>query len=245
MSEDCKKLWRSGIPCFSGPPHASPGDLVDPGASTATRARTDNASQGAIVFGAGRAEGAVLIPGYNALIPTIKPTRDPALSLIAVSGIDPTEPVMVEVPLVHNNSAFSAAPVLAGWRIGYVSRYVHDGHSEPTDQSATLHRVFATLRQAGVRLVAVSAQRTHDPLESGKAIDELVASHRLDALVSGDQSAAFHAACKHGYPNACQALEDGTTLWFYGARWAADRVSVLLRTHRQLISPGGLTTGAE
>ncbi|AZF06924.1 hypothetical protein [Pseudomonas sp. R5-89-07] len=175
----------------------------------------------------------------------IKPTRDPALSLIAISGVDPTEPVMVEVPLVQNNSAFSASPVLAGWRIGYASRYVRGGHTVPTDQSANLRRAFVILRHAGAQLVAVDAQRTDNPLESGKAIDELVASYRLDALVSDDQSAAFHAACRSGYPSACEVLDDGTRLWFYGARWAADRVNVLLRTYRQLVSPGAPTMDIE
>ncbi|WP_306494315.1 hypothetical protein [Pseudomonas sp. W4I3] len=187
----------------------------------------------------------MLIPGYNALAPMIRPTRDPALSLIAVSGVDPTEPLMVEVPLVQNNSALSTAAVLAGWRIGYASRYVGGGHIELTDQSENLHRAFIILRDAGVQWVAVDAQRTDDPLESGTLIDELVAGHRLDALVSGDPSAAFHAACRSGYPSACQVLDDGTRLWFYGARWAADRVKVLLRTYRQLVSPGAPTTSTE
>ncbi|AUZ49121.1 hypothetical protein BOP93_19960 [Pseudomonas orientalis] len=175
----------------------------------------------------------------------IKPTRDPALSLVAISGVDPTEPVMVEVPLVQNNSAFGVAPVLDGWRIGYAGRYVRGGHSEPTEHSATLRRAFAILRQAGVELVAVDARRTDDPLESGTAIDELVASHRLDALVSDEQSQAFHAACRSGYPSGCQALEEGTWLWFYGARWAGDRVKVLLRTYAQLVLLGVPTTGME
>ncbi|WP_124424714.1 hypothetical protein [Pseudomonas orientalis] len=152
---------------------------------------------------------------------------------------------MVEVPLVQNNSAFGAAPVLDGWRIGYVSRYVRGGHIELSDQSASLRRAFAILRQAGVELLAVDARRTDDPLESGTAIDELVASHRLDALMSDEQSQAFHAACRSGYPSGCQALEDGTRLWFYGARWAAERVKVLLRTYAQLIPPGAPTTSME
>ncbi|AZF33524.1 hypothetical protein C4J89_4076 [Pseudomonas sp. R4-35-07] len=245
MNEDCKKLWRLGMPCLSASSLAVSGEHADPGSSTVTQARTDNASPGAIVFGAGRAEGTVLIPGYNALPPMIKPTRDPELSLVALSGVDPTGPVMVEVPLVQNNSAFTASPVLAGWRIGYAIRYVRGGHVEPTDQRATLHRAFVILGQAGVQLVAVDAQRTDDPLESGTAIDALVASHRLDGLVSDDQSAAFHAARRSGYPSACQALEDGTQLWFYGARWAADRVQVLLRTYRQLLSTVAPTPGTE
>ncbi|KRP65171.1 hypothetical protein [Pseudomonas orientalis] len=245
MNDDCKKLWRLGIPCFSASPHAFAQGSAEPGPSSTTQAGTDSASPGAIVFAAGRAEGAVLIPGYNALAPMIKPTRDPALSLVAISGVDPTEPVMVEVPLVQNNSAFGAAPMLDGWRIGYVSRYVRDGHFEPSDQSVASRRAFAILRQAGVELVAVDTRRTDDPLESGTAIDELVASHRLDALVSDEQSQAFHAACRSGYPSGCQALEDGTRLWFYGARWAGARVKVLLRACAQLIPPDVPTAGME
>lgn len=243
MSDDCKKLRRSGIPCPPASLPTSPADYLEPGSST--QARTDSASPSAIVFGAAHAEGTVLIPGYNALAPMLKPTRDPALSLIAISGVDPTEPVMVEVPLVQNNSALTTAAVLAGWRIGYASRYVGGGRVELTDQSENLRRAFIILRQAGVQLVAVDAQRTDNPLESARAIDELVASHRLDALVSDNQSAAFHAACTSGYPSACQVLEDGARLWFYGARWAADRVKVLLQTYRHLASAEAPTRGTE
>lgn len=245
MSDDCKKLWRLGIPCFSAASHAVEQGSVDPGSASTTAARTDNANPGAIVFGAARAEGAVLIPGYNALAPMIKPPRDPALSLIAISGVDPTEPVMVEVPLVQNNSASRASLVLEGWRIGYASRYVRDGLIEPADHSATLQRAFVILRQAGVQLVAVDVQCTSDPLESGTAIDELATRHRLDALISDEQSQAFHAACASGYPSGCQALEDGARLWFYGARWAGERVRVVLRAYAQLISPSAPTAVME
>lgn len=236
MNDNCKKVWRLGIPCLPACTHAVAHESADPGSSSPTQARTDNANSGAIVFGATRAEGAVLIPGYNALAPMIRPTRDPALSLIAISGVDPTEPVMVEVPLVQNSSASDASLVLEGWRIGYASRYVRDGQIEPADHSATLQRALVILRQAGVQLVAVDAQCTSDPLESGTAIDGLVTRHRLDALMSDEQSQAFHAACRSGYPSGCQALEEGARLWFYGARWAGERVKVLLRIYAQLIA---------
>lgn len=202
-----------------------------------TRAQADTASPGGIVFGAEQPNGRAFIPGYNAVAPLISPLRDSALSLVALSGIDPTEPVMVEVPLVMNNTTFTATKVLAGWRIGVAQRYVRGVHFEPVEHSPALRRAFHILRQAGAQLVPVDARREDSTLQFTllrNEIDDLVIEHRLDALVSDDQSAAFHRACISGYPSHCEPLGDGAMLWFYGTRRSRDALLALLLAYRQV-----------
>ncbi|SDR70257.1 hypothetical protein SAMN04490205_0065 [Pseudomonas trivialis] len=190
-----------------------------------------------IIFGDEHAEGTVFIPGYNAVAPMIRPARDPALSLVALSGIDPSEPVMVEVPLVLNNTTFTATPLLAGWRIGYVDRYVRGEHTEPAQQSPALCRAFDILRQAGAQWVAVDAQQADDSLHfslrNRNEIDELMADYRLDAVVSDDRRAAFHGDSPSDYPRVCEVLEDGTQLWFFASRRSRASLSLLVRAFRQ------------
>lgn len=226
-----------GLPCSPFHSLALPGDALSSRLAS-TQAQIDNVSPGNIVFGAERREGAAPIPGYNALAPLIKTVRDPALSLIALSGIDPTEPVMVAVPLVLNNTTSTTSQSLSGWRIGFAHQYVQGNHVEPVEHTATFCRALDILRQAGAQLVPVVAQRADDSLrftlQSPNEIDDLVAKHRLDALVSEGQSAAFHNACKSGYPALCEPLEEGVKLWIYGARWARDSLPMLLRVYRQI-----------
>ena len=228
MDSHCKKLWRMGLPCAPAQPLPAPINAADVPASPPHAAPTS------IVFGAEQAAGAMLIPGYNALAPHLRPVRDPALSLVALSGEDPTEPVMVEVPLVLNNTTFTATQALTGYRIGYAERYVQGNQVEPVERSAALQRVFDTLRHAGVQWVAVDMQRSGDSQQACREIDELVAGLRLDALVSEDPHAAFHHAIRGGYPSVCETLEDGSRVWFYGARWAGDRLAALVRAYRVL-----------
>nr|WP_256262097.1 amidase family protein [Pseudomonas costantinii] len=239
MDGNCRKYWRLGLPCRPGQPLSSPGDAVGLG-SASIHSQSEGAGPGSIVFSAEHPKGAAPIPGYNALAPLIKTVRDPALSLIALSGIDPTEPVMVEVPLVLNNTTATATQLLSGWRIGFAGRYVYGDLAEPVEHSATFYRALDILRQAGAQLVAVDAQRADDTLQFStqirNEIDELVTGHRLDALVSDGQSAAFHRACRSGYPRLCEALEDGTRVWFYSARWARDSLTTLSRVYRQGVS---------
>ena len=237
MDSHCKEFSKLDLPCPLDRTSPAPVNTVDiPASSSALH--TGNVGAGGIVFGAGQRQGATPIPGYNALAPHIKPVRDPVLSLIAMSGIDPTEPVMMEVPLVLNNTTFTASLTLAGYRIGYVDRYVQGNHVESIEHSAAVRGMFDLLRQAGAQWVAVDARRGDENLQFSlqgcNGIDELVTHHRLDALVSDDPDAAFHHACRSRYPNACETLGDGSKVWFYGARWAADRLTTLLRTYRQL-----------
>lgn len=239
MELDCKKKWQLGTPC--GPGAASPVSAelacLEPAASSV---KINPTSPSGIVFGAEHSDSAVRIPGYNALPPLVRTVRDPSLSLIALSGIEPTGPVMVEVPLVLNNTSFTATQMLAGWRIGFAGRYVCGGHAEPVEHSSALRRAFDTLRQAGAQLVAVDAQRANDSVEFTlqviNEIDDLVTRHRLDALVSDDLSSAFHDACLNGYPSLCEPLEDGVQLRFYGARWSRDSLTALAQAYRQQVA---------
>ncbi|MFT0473569.1 hypothetical protein ACMSI6_06440 [Pseudomonas antarctica] len=203
----------------------------------AVPSQAEKTNQGSVVFSAEHQRSVPLIPGYNTLAPPLRPVQDPALSLIALSGIDPTGPVLVEVPLVLNNTTFTASQMLAGWRIGFADRYVRGDHGEPLEHRAAMYRAFDILRQAGAHLVAVDARREDHGLQftlQRNEIDHLVTEHRLDALVSDDQSAAFHRACISGYPSLCEPFEDGTKLWFYGARWSRDALPVLLCAYRHI-----------
>ncbi len=181
-------------------------------------------------------KGGVLIPGYNVPAIPIRPMPDPSLTLIALSGIDPEGPVMVEVPLVQNNSRFAAMQALAGRRVGYADRYGRgDGH-EPIRHRAPFMRALDVLRRAGAQLIPVPAQRIDGTLtfklHTHNEIDEIVNEYRLDALVSDSQSAAFHSACWSGYPRFGEALDGGATLWFYGARWSKESLAALALGYR-------------
>lgn len=239
MDRDCRKNWQLGGPCRHGLTLFADGEMAghEPAGPLV---KTDKVSPSGIVFGAEQPQGALRIPGYNALAPLLKTVRDPSLSLIALSGIEPTGPVMVEVPLVLNNTTFTASEVLTGWRIGYAGRYVRGDHAEPVEHGSALRRAFDILRQAGAQLVAVDALRAGDSLESTlqaiNEIDDLVIRHRLDALVSDDLSGAFHEACIGGYPSLCEPLGDGIKLWFYGARWSRDSLAALVQAYRQQAS---------
>ncbi|MBD8093169.1 hypothetical protein IFT48_24540 [Pseudomonas fluorescens] len=143
---------------------------------------------------------------------------------------------MVEVPLVLNNTSFTATQLLSGWRIGFADRYVQGDHREVAEHSKVLCAAFDLLRQAGAQLVPVDARREDSSLQfslQSNEIDDLVTVHRLDALVSDSESGAFHRACVSGYPSLSEPLGDGTTLWFYGARWSRDALPLLLHAYRQ------------
>lgn len=239
MERDCRKSWQLGAPSRNGLALPASGELSSH-EPVACPLKSDTVSSAGIVFGAEHPEQPVRIPGYNALAPQVRTVRDPSLSLVALSGIEPTGPVMVEVPLVLNNTTFTSSTMLAGWRIGYVGRYVQGGRAAPVDHSSALRRVFEVLRQAGVQLVAVDVRHADDShefsLQACNDIDELVTRYGLDALVSDDANAAFHGACRSGYPSICEPLEGGIKLWFYGARWSGDSLNALVLAYRQQVS---------
>ncbi|WP_244643681.1 hypothetical protein [Pseudomonas fluorescens] len=145
---------------------------------------------------------------------------------------------MVEVPLVQNNSTFTPDSALAGRRVGFADRYGRGGEHEPIKQREPFTRALALLRQAGVLLLPVPAQRVDDSLQfdlhTRNEIDDLMNEYRLDALVSDSQSAAFHGACWSGYPRLGEPLGEGTTLWFYGARWSKDSLATLVQGYRSV-----------
>lgn len=237
MEKNCSEHWRLGMPCRLGLSLPVTEEAGSAGhAAESVHAKPENLSRAGIVFGAAQVVGAAPIPGYNAPALPARPARDPALSLAALSGIDPTGPVMVEVPLVLNNTSFTATQLLSGWRIGFADRYVQGDHREAVEHSEALCAAFDLLRQAGAQLVPVDARREDHSLQftlQSNEIDDLVAAHRLDALVSDSESVAFHRACISGYPSLSEPLGDGAKLWFYGAQWSRDALPVLLRAYRQ------------
>ncbi|WP_395610908.1 hypothetical protein [Pseudomonas sp. B22129] len=232
MDSDCRKYWHLGMPC---PARHSQSLTEDTPASS--EAQTCNTGPRAAVFSAESRESAAPVPGYNVLAPHIRTARDPALSLIALSGIDPTDSVMVEVPLVLNNTTVTNAQTLSGWRIGFAGRYVQGDQVALVEHTAAFFRALETLRHVGAQLVPVDARRGdiafQFELQTHNEIDDLVSVHGLDALVSDGQSAAFHNACRNGYPSFCEVLEDGTKLWMYGARWSRDALPTLLEAYRK------------
>lgn len=215
--------------------------LADPVclASTGVDTCTDpNGSRGIAFERDSTPASSVSIPGYNAPALPLKPTRDPSLSLIALSGLEPWGPVMVEVPLVQNNSIFSTTSTLSGRRVGFAQRWEHD--QVPIEHAATFLRALDVLRRAGTRLVPVPARHADAPQSGGNEIDELVHAYQLDALVADSQSAAFHGAYWGGYPGFNEPLEGGATLWFYGARWSKDALTALVQEYRNASCPTGV-----
>ncbi|MFO2462720.1 amidase family protein [Pseudomonas sp. 15FMM2] len=214
-----------------------------------------DSSQGGIEFEpatAHAAHGIVLAQGprFDVPGPMMRTVRDPALSLMALSGLDPVGPVMVEVPPVQDNSALTTPPALAGWRIGFADEYLRGGERETAEHSSAFLRALEVLRTAGAQLVPVSAlipdTALHFTTDLSNEIDERVAEHRLDALVSDEQSPAFHASCKTGYPGISLPLSNtGVAIWFYGARWARDSLSVLVRAYQKVLLQNDPVQGRE
>ncbi len=237
MKDNCEINWPGGIVWRS-----LPAGFVE---AASPAPPSDRASSGAITFEVGavaavHVEGCIPIPGYDAPALPLKPVRDAALSLIALSGVDPSTPVMVEVPLVQDSINYLKPQTLAGYRIGFADRYQAGSDFAPVEHSAAFLRVLGLLCQAGAQLVPVSAQRRdehfHFNVQSYNEIDHLVVRHGLDALVSDSHSRAFHAACESGYPSHCEVLEGGMRLWIYGSRGAHKRLKVIVQTCQRLFA---------
>lgn len=236
MKNKCEINWPTGIVDRSHP--TGPLEPAPP-------APACDVGPGAIMFEPGaaalaHARGSVPIPGYNAPGLALKPVRDAALSLIALGRVDPSTPVMVEVPLVQDSIAYMQPQTLAGSRIGFAEQFQRGSGFEPVEHSAAFLRVLRLLGQAGAQMVPVSAQRRdaafHFDVQSPNEIDDLVVRHRLDALVSEGDRGAFHAACESGYPSHCEMLEQGVELWIYGSRGAHLRLNVLAQTCQRLFT---------
>lgn len=238
MDEKYRKDWYPCVPRPKGLASSLSSDCFALGAAPDVATSTP----GKVAFGSStgacehsQVEGAP--PRLDVPGPMMKTVRDPALLLSALSGVDPSGPVMVEVPLVMNNSAFTRIATLAGWRIGFANRYV--GASDTVDHGAAFLQALKILRSAGALLVPLDTQRVdlanQFTLSTRNEIDECVSEHHLDAIVCESNSTAFHGARDSSCPGVFETLEDGTQLWFYTARWAADRLSVLVGVYRQLL----------
>lgn len=234
MEDKCNKIWHRVLPCSVG--HSVPESLETP---TLSRVVAD--SPRGIEFGVNpRADASlkatVPIPGYDAPALPLKPQRDPSLSLIALSGIEPTGELMVEVPLVQNNTTFTPDQALAGRRIGFAEHFVQGNRHAPIEHTRAFLSALDILRRAGAQLVPVPAQRVDEAsqfnLRTRNEIDEHMSEYRLDALVSDSRTAAFHAACWSGYPSLSEPLEGDAMLCFYGARWSRDSLTTLVREYR-------------
>lgn len=237
MKDKCDINWLVGVITRSLPEaHSEP---IEPAPSS------NSAGLGTITFeldtaALGHVGGRVPIPGYNAPGLPMKPVRDAALSLIALGGIDPATPVMVEVPRVQDSVSYMEPQTLAGIRIGFAEHYQRGSDFEPVVHSAAFLGGLRLLCQAGAQLVPVCAQhrddRFHFDVQSHNEIDDLVARHRLDALVSEGDRGAFHHAWRDGYPKHSEMLEDGVRLWIYGNRGAHARLHVLSHTCQRLFT---------
>lgn len=242
MEDKCRKTLSPGAPCSVGLPLVFNAFNAMPCGPAAPSGSTDNVStsRGGIEFQPAAAP-VVQGPRFDIPGPMMKTVRDPSLSLIALSGLDPVGQVMVEVPPIMENNAAKSAPALADWRIGFADGYLRNGVRETVEHSSGFLQALEVLKAAGAEVVPVEAQlpdAAYFTLESSNEIDKRINEHRLDALVSDGQSPAFHLFCKTGYPGVCQIFSDGlqgtrVVLWFYGARWARDSLSVLVRVYQQ------------
>lgn len=242
MDEKCRKLWRLGMACPPGQPLPLLAEPAD-GKPTSNSLGND-ANRPGIAFGVEPRsqvplERSAPIPGYNAPALPLKPVRDPSLSLIALDGIDPSGPVMVEVPLVQNNTTFTANPSSTGRRVGFADWFVQGKRREQIEHRASFLRALDILRRVNTQLVPVPALSPDETRRTRNEIDDLMREYRLDALVCDSQCKAFHGACWSGYPGVSELLADGTTLWFYGARWAGDRVRGLAQVYRRALTQPG------
>ncbi len=233
MEEDCRKILRPCAPGALEPyPTACPASLSS--APVGNRPE-QQATQGSIAFATAPQPG-IPAPRQDVPGPMMKTVRDPALSLIALSGIEPSGPVMVEVPLVQNDSTFAPCQALARRRIGVADRYTRGDAHEPIEHRATFTHALDRLSRAGAQLVPVPARQADASLRfdlhTHNEIDALVSEYRLDALVSDSRSSAFHDACWGGYARLGEPLEDGATLWFYVARWSRDSLPALVQAYR-------------
>lgn len=251
MEDKCRKTLAPCVPCpvgvhsvFHGFEKSVCAPSTQPGLANAV-----GVSRGGVEFQTSAAPVAATFttaqgPRFDIPGPMMKTVRDPSLSLIALSGLDPAGPVMVEVPPITDNSAAKSSPALATWRIGFADEYLRNGVRETVEHSSGFLQALEVLKAAGAEVLPVVAQLPDDAayfaLASSNEIDDRVSEHCLDALVSDGQSPAFHGFCKTGYPGVCQIFNDATdgthvVLWFYGARWARDSLSALVRVYQQVM----------
>lgn len=259
MDEKCKKAISLGAPCVFSP--SVPGANVAPASCTPVKGKVDEACSARMVFGI-QGGGAITDssshqegidfgashtgygPRFDIPGPMMRTVRDPSLLLIAMGEVDPEGPVMVEIPPVSDASHLRHNLSLAGSRIGFASEYVSGDVRETIEHSEHFALVLNSLRIAGAQLVPVHAflvdDSRHFTLDLSNEINDRVTENRLDVLVSDTQSAAFHRAATSGNPSVCVPTgtdADGvtTSVWFYGAHWAGDRLASLVQGYQQVL----------
>lgn len=251
MDEKSRKVTASGAPCLfkqsvsgdsSVPLSCAPivGKGVVFGSDAAGAIVSSTVHQGGLEFATTSGYG----PRFDIPGPMMRTVRDPPLSLIALSGVDPEGPVMVEIPPVADAGHLRNTPSLAGSRIGFASEYVAGDVRETIKHSAHFARVLNVLRAAGAELVPVQAlvvdNTRHFTLNSNNEIDDRVTENRLDGLVSDAQSGAFHQTSTAANPRfrvsaGVDAKGVSLVVWFYGAHWGGDRLAALVRGCQQVL----------
>ncbi|MDY7534964.1 hypothetical protein RGV33_25360 [Pseudomonas sp. Bout1] len=251
MDEKSRKVTASGAPCLFKQSVLGDSSVPLPCAPTVSKgvvfgsdadgAIVNSAAySGSLEFGAINGYG----PRFEMPGPMMRTVRDPSLSLIALNGVDPEGPVMVQVPPVADAGQWRSTLSLAGSRIGFACECVAGGVRETIQHSAQFARVLNALRMAGAELVPVQALVTdnarHFTLDSSNEINDRVAENRLDGLVSDAQSTAFHQASTAGNPSFRVPVGMGadgvsTVIWFYGAHWSAERLAALVLGCRNVL----------
>ena len=252
MDDKSRKVTASGSLCLFKQSVSGDGSVPPACALTVSKGVMFGTDTGGAIVGSGAHQSGLEFdspsgygPRFDIPGPMMRTVRDPSLSLIALSGVDPEGPVMVEIPPVADSGHLINTPPLAGSRIGFASEYVAGDGRETIEHSAHFAQVLNVLRAAGAELVPVYARLTDDTghftLHPGNEINDRVTENRLDGLVSDAQSAAFHQAATAGNPRIripTGAGPDGvlTFAWLYGAYWAGDRLAALAQGCRLVLS---------
>ncbi|MGH8392562.1 MAG: hypothetical protein ACRESN_10025, partial [Pseudomonas sp.] len=152
MDDKSRKVTGPGVRCLFKPSGSGDSCTPQPCAPTASQGVVFGSHaagtivnsathQGGLEFGSTGGYGPRLdLPG-----PMMHSVRDPALSLIALSGVDPEGRVMVEIPPVADPGHLINTPPLAGSRIGFASEYVTGDVRKPAKHSPHFARVLDVL----------------------------------------------------------------------------------------------------
>lgn len=252
MDDNGRKVTASGALCLFKQTISGDSSVSPPCAPTVSKGVVFGADTCGVIVSSGDHPSGLEFgsssgygPRFDIPGPMMRAVRDPSLSLIALGGVDPEGPVMVEIPPVADAGHLINTRPLAGSRIGFASEYVAGDVRETIEHSAHFAQVLNVLRTAGAELVPVFARvmddARHFTLDPGNEINDRVTENRLDGLVSDAQSAAFHQAATAGNPRIRIPIGTGpdgvsTFVWFYGAYWAGDGLAALAQRCRLVLS---------
>lgn len=252
MDDKSRKVTASGALCLFKQTISGDSSVSPPCAPTVSKGVVFGADTCGVIVSSGDHPSGLEFgsssgygPRFDIPGPMMRAVRDPSLSLIALGGVDPEGPVMVEIPPVADAGHLINTRPLAGSRIGFASEYVAGDVRETIEHSAHFAQVLNVLRTAGAELVPVYARvmddARHFTLDPGNEINDRVTENRLDGLVSDAQSAAFHQAATAGNPRIRIPTGTGpdgvsTFVWFYGAYWAGDGLAALAQRCRLVLS---------